>query len=54
MIVAGLAATGRTQISDVRYIERGYEKIIDKLTALGADIGRQIVIETTNDDVDLD
>ncbi len=54
MVIAGLAATGTTQISDVRYIERGYEKIIEKLTALGADIGRQIVIETTNDDVELD
>ena len=38
MIIAGLAATGTTEIEDVRYVERGYENIEGKLRALGADI----------------
>jgi len=38
LVIAGLAARGRTVIDGVNYIERGYEKMILKLTALGADI----------------
>jgi UDP-N-acetylglucosamine 1-carboxyvinyltransferase len=38
LVIAGLAARGRTVIEGVNYIERGYEKMIPKLTALGADI----------------
>ena len=38
MIIAGLAASGTTVIEDVKYIERGYENIIEKLRDLGADI----------------
>ncbi len=38
MVIAGLAATGTTEIGNIRYIERGYEHIIEKLTRLGADI----------------
>ena len=52
MIVAGLAATGTTEISDIRYIERGYEQVIEKLTALGADIRRVTYVES-NEDVDI-
>ena len=48
MVIAGLAAEGTTTIEDAHYIERGYEDIIGKLTALGADISR---IET-NDPVE--
>ncbi|MEG0979115.1 MAG: UDP-N-acetylglucosamine 1-carboxyvinyltransferase [Oscillospiraceae bacterium] len=40
MIIAGLAATGKSEIENVIYIDRGYEKIIEKLTAMGADIER--------------
>ncbi len=40
MIVAGLAAEGRTEITNLKYIDRGYEKIEDKLRLLGADIRR--------------
>ncbi len=40
MVIAGLAATGVTTIEDAHYIERGYEDIIGKLTALGANIRR--------------
>ena len=38
MIIAGLIAKGVTEINDVYHIERGYEKIIEKLAAVGARI----------------
>ncbi len=38
MVIAGLAARGTTEIEDIQYIERGYENIVEKLHALGADI----------------
>ncbi len=38
MIVAGLGAVGTTQIEDIRHIERGYEDVVEKFAALGADI----------------
>ena len=38
MIVAGLAAQGTSEISNVQHIERGYEDIIGKLSRIGADI----------------
>ncbi len=40
MIIAGLSAEGTTEIDDIYHIERGYEDIVDKLTAVGADIRR--------------
>ena len=40
MVIAALAAEGTTIIEDAHYIERGYEDIIGKLTALGARIRR--------------
>ena len=41
MVVAGLAAEGTTEITNIQYIERGYEHIVEKLRALGADISVQ-------------
>jgi len=38
LVIAGLCARGESVIEGVNYIERGYEKMIEKLTALGADI----------------
>ena len=38
MIIAALAAEGTSEISNVQYIERGYEDIIEKLRAIGARI----------------
>ncbi len=38
MVIAGLAAEGRTEIGDIYHIERGYENIVEKLRAVGADI----------------
>jgi UDP-N-acetylglucosamine 1-carboxyvinyltransferase len=40
LVLAGLAATGETLIDRVYHIDRGYEKIEDKLNAVGADIER--------------
>ena len=38
LVIAALAAHGESEISCVQYIERGYEDIVAKLRALGADI----------------
>ena len=38
MVIAGLAADRTTTIEDIEYIERGYENLIGKLTAIGAEI----------------
>lgn len=38
MIIAGLAASGQTAITDIRHIERGYDDIAGKLRGIGADI----------------
>lgn len=40
MIVAGLAAEGRTEITGVEHIDRGYENIVEKMASLGAEIRR--------------
>ncbi len=40
MIIAGLTAQGQTIINDAQIIDRGYEKIEERLAALGADIKR--------------
>jgi len=40
LVIAGLAAKGQTKIGNVKYIDRGYEKIEQKLAGLGADIKR--------------
>lgn len=38
LVVAALAADGETIIKDADYILRGYDQIVEKLTAVGADI----------------
>ena len=40
LILAGLIARGETMINDVEHLDRGYEKIEDKLKGLGASIER--------------
>ncbi len=40
LIIAGVSACGTTTIEEIVHIERGYEDIVGKLTALGADIRR--------------
>lgn len=40
MVLAALCAEGTTEISNINYIDRGYENLEGKLTALGASIER--------------
>ena len=40
LVIAGLAAEGLTFVKNIHYVERGYERLIEKLTALGARIRR--------------
>lgn len=41
LVLAALAATGTTEIHRVYHLDRGYERIEDKLSVLGADIQRE-------------
>ena len=38
LLIAGLIAEGTTTIDNISYILRGYDKIIEKLTKVGAKI----------------
>ncbi len=40
LILAGLVAQGKTEISRIYHLDRGYEKIVEKLSNLGAKIER--------------
>ena len=40
LIIAGLVAEGETQVSRVYHLDRGYERLEEKLSAVGADIER--------------
>ena len=44
-IIAGLIAQGTTEIEEIIHIERGYEDVVEKVTALGGDMKRIIVPE---------
>ena len=39
-VLAGLAATGETTVARVYHLDRGYERLEEKLSAVGADIER--------------
>ncbi|HMU31361.1 MAG TPA: UDP-N-acetylglucosamine 1-carboxyvinyltransferase, partial [Nitrospira sp.] len=41
LIVAGLAAEGTTEVSRVYHLDRGYERLEEKLRILGASIERR-------------
>jgi len=41
LVVAGLAASGRTEISRIYHLERGYENLVGKLTGLGARVWKE-------------
>ncbi|MGE5494906.1 MAG: UDP-N-acetylglucosamine 1-carboxyvinyltransferase [Burkholderiales bacterium] len=45
LVIAGLMADGVTEITGVKYIDRGYDHIEDKLKQLGADIHREEYVE---------
>jgi UDP-N-acetylglucosamine 1-carboxyvinyltransferase len=40
LILAGLAAEGKTELSRVYHIDRGYQEIEKKFSAIGANIKR--------------
>ncbi|MEO8065315.1 MAG: UDP-N-acetylglucosamine 1-carboxyvinyltransferase [Candidatus Doudnabacteria bacterium] len=40
MVIAALAASGQSEISDIHHIDRGYEKLEERLSKLGAEIKR--------------
>ena len=40
LVIAGLAAEGTTLVENIHFIERGYERIVEKFTAMGASIRR--------------
>ncbi|MGB3113919.1 MAG: UDP-N-acetylglucosamine 1-carboxyvinyltransferase, partial [Candidatus Omnitrophota bacterium] len=41
LVLAGLVAEGRTEISRIYHLDRGYEHLEEKLTAVGANIERE-------------
>jgi UDP-N-acetylglucosamine 1-carboxyvinyltransferase len=41
MVIAGLRAEGRTVVHDAHHVDRGYERLVDKLRSVGADISRE-------------
>jgi UDP-N-acetylglucosamine 1-carboxyvinyltransferase len=45
LVLAALIASGETVIDRVYHIDRGYERIVQKLSAVGADIERLHVKE---------
>ncbi len=47
MLIAGFAADGQTEIENISHIDRGYERFVEKFTALGGDIQR---VEFPDDD----
>ena len=47
MIIAGLMAKGQTEIENIVHIDRGYEEVVEKFSALGADIKRVPIIPDT-------
>ena len=40
LVVAGLAADGETTLTGVQHIDRGYDDLVGRLAALGADVER--------------
>ena len=45
LVIAGLMASGDTEIGNPQYIDRGYEKLEERLSALGAQIRRVMMQE---------
>ncbi|WP_067728487.1 UDP-N-acetylglucosamine 1-carboxyvinyltransferase [Oceanobacillus damuensis] len=45
LVIAGLIANGITEVTGLEHIDRGYEKITEKLTNLGANIWREEMTE---------
>lgn len=45
MVLAGLCADGTTEIENIEFIDRGYDNIVEKLSAVGANIRRVTFID---------
>lgn len=43
LVLAGLIADGETEIHDIYHIDRGYDRIDEKLKSLGAEIRREMI-----------
>jgi len=41
LVIAALAARGRSEISRIYHLERGYENLVEKLSALGATVWKE-------------
>jgi UDP-N-acetylglucosamine 1-carboxyvinyltransferase len=44
LVIAGLWAAGKTEVTEVQYIDRGYVDFVEKLAGLGAQVARQNVL----------
>jgi UDP-N-acetylglucosamine 1-carboxyvinyltransferase len=40
LVLAGLAASGETEVLRLYHLDRGYENLLEKLQAVGADVSR--------------
>ena len=40
LVIAGLAASGETVLAGLDHLDRGYERMAEKLAACGADVAR--------------
>ncbi len=49
LVLAGLIAEGVTEVSAIHHINRGYERFVEKLTALGAVVGCASIPDPTDD-----
>lgn len=49
LVIAGLIAEGVTEVSAIHHIYRGYERFVEKLTALGACVERVTLPDTIDD-----
>jgi UDP-N-acetylglucosamine 1-carboxyvinyltransferase len=48
LVIAGLEADGYTTVSNIHHIDRGYERFVEKLQGLGADVAR-VTVEGTEE-----
>ncbi|MBQ8415970.1 MAG: UDP-N-acetylglucosamine 1-carboxyvinyltransferase [Clostridia bacterium] len=51
LVIAGLCAEGTTEIRGVRYIQRGYDSIVEKLRGIGAEIEEKYIDEETTESI---
>lgn len=50
MVLAGLVAEGETEVRDIYHLDRGYERMVPKFQALGADID-EIALDVSSTDI---